>query len=373
MGGMWAAVSPEMVAIFRVITGFSVGCGVPSALTIIAETAPAKERGTLVTACYVAIIMGALWADIGLATFLPNLSSGDWRSLCLWSIIPAAVALPVGVAYLQDTPAYYANKGDFEKMAGVMANMACLNGRSELADVTKLRLPQQSAPEGEAVQQDEGTSGSLMDPKLVPYVVPLATCALLDFAYNFVGFGIAYFLPLELSEAVGDLPLPAAGELASVNALSLFGVAIAGAVLRSDIGHREVLSSTGLLEASVIVLLLFAGSPDGASMLGPRAVLAPLACVLALKIVEKIFSQTVNTVKGELFPSRVRVTALAFAGTCGRTGALLAPALIEETRGAPGSADEFSIFLQSLVVVLLLAVGVTFASLPESKGRPVPE
>lgn len=34
--------------------------------------------------------------------------------------------------------------------------------------------------------------------------------------------------------------------------------------------------------------------------------------------------------QSELFPSQIRVSALSFSGTCGRFGALLAPAIIED-------------------------------------------
>jgi hypothetical protein len=36
-------------------------------------------------------------------------------------------------------------------------------------------------------------------------------------------------------------------------------------------------------------------------------------------------------VQSETFPSKIRVSALSVSGTCGRMGALLAPALIEAT------------------------------------------
>ncbi|CAJ1375057.1 unnamed protein product [Effrenium voratum] len=83
----------------------------------------------------------------------------------------------------------------------------------------------------------------------------------------------------------------------------------------------------------------------------------------------RTFSQTVNTVKSEIFPSLIRVSALSVSGTCGRMGALLAPALIEETRGAPGSPEEFQVFLTLLAAVLLVAAGLGVFLVPETKGK----
>mmetsp|Transcript_5725 Transcript_5725/g.16892 ORF Transcript_5725/g.16892 Transcript_5725/m.16892 type:complete len:108 (-) Transcript_5725:42-365(-) len=100
--------------------------------------------------------------------------------------------------------------------------------------------------------------------------------------------------------------------------------------------------------------------------------LLPVVGIFVLKLTMNSFNQTVNTLKGELFPAAARVTALSASGTCGRLGALLAPAIIEETRGPPGSPGEFDVFLRCLVLVLLTALALSAALLPESKRRPLP-
>ena len=40
--GMWSAATPLVVGLFRAVTGFSVGIGVPASLTTIAEIAPKR-------------------------------------------------------------------------------------------------------------------------------------------------------------------------------------------------------------------------------------------------------------------------------------------------------------------------------------------
>lgn len=367
--GMWGAPSAAIVGVFRALTGFSVGIGVPATLTIIAEVAPPKHRSDLLTLCYVALTIGALWADLGLFSFLPDLKSGDWRTLCLWSAVPAGLALPVGLWLLNDTPSFYAAKKDFGGMNRTLAAMAETNGKRELAASALSEPSDAGAEQGDAADR----KGLALDPALLKFAVPLLACAAIDFAYNFLGFGIGYFFPLELAELAGSSPIPPVPELVIANMLGVVGLLIAVSAQKSDFGHKQILAIAGSAEFCAVLLLLFAGTEAGVAQLGALTALAPVAGVLALKLVEKTYSSTVSTVKGENFPSRVRVTALSLSGTSGRTGALLAPALIEETRGAPGSPGEFSIFFGAIAVVVFFATALSFVALPETKGRRLPD
>ncbi|CAJ1375056.1 unnamed protein product [Effrenium voratum] len=116
--------------------------------------------------------------------------------------------------------------------------------------------------------------------------------------------------------------------------------------------------ATGLVELVAVLCLMANGAP-----------ILSIFGVFTLKLSMVTFSQTVNTVKSEIFPSLIRVSALSVSGTCGRMGALLAPALIEETRGAPGSPEEFQVFLTLLAAVLLVAAGLGVFLVPETKGK----
>lgn len=368
--GMWGAATPLVVGAFRTLAGFSVGLGVPAALTMVSEIAPAKNRGQLLSACYVALALGALYADLGLFFFLPNLRSGDWRSLCLWSALPAAVALPFGLLALEDTPSYHALQGDFASLDRVLTKMSEENQRP---DAVWRPL---SAPAGGSVQDlraalpEAGDQASADESKAVSDIdllwksaVPLVGCAALDFSYNFVGFGTAYFLPIVLAELTDSAPVPPIAELVISNLVTFPALFLAYAVLSSEVGNKQVLLVSGCVQIGAF-LCFYAGTPGS---------LLQLAGVIALKLSAPAFSQTTNIVKGEMFRLRVRVTALSISGTCGRMGALLAPGLIEKSRGEPGSADEFSVFLTCLVVVVAVAVTTGMTTLPETKGSRLPD
>jgi len=365
--GMWSSASPFWVGAFRLVAGISVGLGIPASLTLLAEVSPAKERAPLVSICYLALAFGALYADLGLYDFLPDLRSGDWRSLVIWSALPAALALPTGLFGLEDTPTFHLGRCDYASVERVLGKMAEINGKPELVD---WQLPRGTDKTGVASRDgDENTVGldvaqaGATIQKLSEYGKPLVACAALDFAYNFVGFGTGYFFPLVFSELASSSPVPPIGQLILSNLLAFPGLYIAYSSLRSQFGHKQVFAVFGIIEVGAAVCLMATGTHS----------LLPLVGIFVSKLTTGTFSQTTNTVKGELFPSSVRVTALSLSGTCGRAGALLAPALIEETRGLPNTPGEFDTFLRTLVVVLIVSVTLSSALLPESKGKPLPE
>mmetsp|Transcript_46086 Transcript_46086/g.103525 ORF Transcript_46086/g.103525 Transcript_46086/m.103525 type:complete len:352 (-) Transcript_46086:14-1069(-) len=348
---MFGAATPLVVGIFRAITGFSVGIGVPASLTMIAEIAPAKSRAQLLGLCYAAIALGALYADLGLYFFLPDLKSGDWRSLCAWSAVPAALALPLALLELEDTPIFHMLKGDMANVSRVLSKMAERNGRQvewkPPQPKSSFSKPAESAEGSEAVWQSFQASG-----------LSLLGSALLDFTYNFAGFGCGYFFPLIISELAEGAPLPPVGELVLANLVSFPALFLAYQALKSELGYKEILVVAGLLEIFAVGCLVVNGVP-----------VLPVLGIFLLKLTMVTYSQTVSTVKAELFPSLIRVSALSISGTCGRVGALIAPALIEETRGAPGSEDEFRVFLSLLAVVLTIATLFGVALVPETKGK----
>eukprot|EP00913_Durusdinium_trenchii_P010452 g9799.t1 len=167
--------------------------------------------------------------------------------------------------------------------------------------------------------------------------IPLLGCAMLDFAYNFTGFGCGYFFPLVISELAEGAPIPPVGELVLANLVAFPAFYLATQVLKLDAGYKEILVGIGLVEICACFCLMAAGVP----------ILAIIG-IFVLKLMMVSFSQTVNLVKSELFPSKIRVSALSVSGTCGRVGALLAPAIIEECPREPNSPDEFKVFLSVL-------------------------
>jgi len=345
--GMWSAPSPLVVGVFRALTGFSVGIGVPASLTTIAEIAPAKSRAMLISVCYAALALGGFYADLGLYFFLPDLKSGDWRSLCLWSAIPAAIAFPIALFELEDTPIFHQLKGDTENVKRVLSKMAERNDRS-------VRWSPAPSPPADLKSSNEADVLELFKTS----AVPLLGCAMLDFAYNFTGFGCGYFFPLFISELAEGAPIPPVGELVLANLVAFPAFYLSTQVLNLDVGYKKILVGIALVEICACLCLMQAGVP-----------ILEILGIFALKLMMVSFSQTVNVVKSETFPSKIRVSALSVSGTCGRMGALLAPALIEETRGAPNSPEEFRVFLSILVAVLIIAASVGVSLLPESKGK----
>ncbi|CAE8589684.1 unnamed protein product [Polarella glacialis] len=352
--GMWASAGPLAVGVFRGLTGLAVGIGVPASLAMIAEIGPSASRSSLVLICYAALVLGALYADLGLWFFLPDLATGDWRSLCLFSALPAAIALPIGLAELEDTPSFFSMRGDSASLERVLSKMSLKNGRPDVV----WKAPQQPLL---SLEQPPQTEIGFDVTALRASAVPLAACSVLDFSYNFVGFGCGYFFPLIIKELAEGAPIPPVGSLVLASLLGFPALFIAYSLVNSQLGNRQILAAAGGIEACAGCLLFSQGS------------YGPVLGIFLLKLTMLTFSQTVNTVKGALFPSEIRVSALSVSGTCGRVGALLAPAIIEKTRGEAGSPGEFSVFLGALVLVVSVATTLGVAFLPETKGQRLPD
>jgi len=320
---------------------------------MVAEIAPASSRAQLLSVCYAAIAFGALYADLGLYLYLPDLKSGDWRSLCAWSAIPAALALPIALLELEDTPVFHMLKGDTANVSRVLSKMAERNGRS--VTWRPPPMPQRSASTGAA---SPSGNTEVVWQSFQASRLPLLGSAVLDFTYNFTGFGCGYFFPLIISELAEGAPLPPVGELVLANLVAFPALYLAYQALQSRYGYKEILIFGGLLEIVAVACLLVSGVP-----------LLPVLGIFLLKLTMVTYSQTVSTVKAELFPSLIRVSALSISGTCGRLGALIAPALIEETRGDPGSPAEFRVFLSLLAFVLVVATIFGVSLVPETKNK----
>ena len=332
--GMWSAASPMGVGLARLVSGFSVGLGVPASLTTVAEVAPAASRTSQILVCYAALVFGALYADLGLLLFLPDLKTGDWRSLVAFSAVPAAFALLASLMALEDTPTFHLMNGDDKSLSRVLNKMAATNGRPELrfdpvgagAETWPAWFRASAGASEGAADGGGGGGGGGSGPGgtlelLAGSARPLVAACALDFAYNFVAFGLGYFVPVALSELTGGIP--PIQELFLATSLSLPALYIASRAVDSELGHRQVLSVAGGVEAFGAGCLLLVDRSSGLLLLG----------IFALKLASTSYSQTVNTVKTELFPARIRVSALSISGTCGRVAAIIAPALIEDLGG----------------------------------------
>lgn len=137
VGVLMATVSPDVEVLFiaRLIIGFAIG--VTSAVTplYIAELAPAKKRGGMVTLYQLAITIGIFVAF--LVGYLLT-KEHNWRLMIFLAVIPAAIQV-IMMNFSPDTPRFLMLKGRskearavLEKVRGTKNVDAEMNGISEV-------------------------------------------------------------------------------------------------------------------------------------------------------------------------------------------------------------------------------------------------
>ena len=141
IGGMGPdALTPFMI--YRFCGGVAIGMASLISPMYIAEIAPAKQRGMLVTFQQLAIVGGILLVAI-VNLYIQRMGGGDetWLHATGWRYMLASCAIPAGLFFLAafmmpDTPRWYVMKGREEKATALLTQ---LDGPAE-ADVTMAEI-----------------------------------------------------------------------------------------------------------------------------------------------------------------------------------------------------------------------------------------
>ncbi len=128
IGGMGVdALNPFMV--YRFVGGVAIGMASLISPLYIAEIAPAKQRGLLVTFQQLAIVGGILLVAV-VNLYIQRMGGGDetWLHATGWRYMLASCAIPAGLFFLAafmmpDTPRWYVIKGHEEKARKVLLTL----------------------------------------------------------------------------------------------------------------------------------------------------------------------------------------------------------------------------------------------------------
>jgi len=184
-GAIWSgmAVTPKSLMFARLILGISIGVSSFAVPLYIAEIAPAKKRGALVSTFQLLITVGIL------ASYLSDLSIADesnpecWRMMFFVGIIPAAILL-TGMFFLPETPRWLMQKGRETESRAVLE-------RIESADMFEQELKQIKTE----VEKSKDTAGwrELLQPWMR---TPLLIAIIIMFFQQFVGINtVIYYSP----------------------------------------------------------------------------------------------------------------------------------------------------------------------------------
>src|SRR3954447_931360 len=331
----------------RFFLGITIGLSTVVAPVFIAESSPAKIRGSLLVSYQVATVAGimiAYFVDYGLA------SHGAWRWMLGISAIPAFL---VGLLLLRlpDTPRWYV-----------------MQGRRDDAARTLRQVDPEAPVDAEldaieaALRAERG--GQLKEMLRPPYRRATGFVVALGFLVQITGINaIIYFTPLifkqmGLTGNRAQLLIPGV-----IQAVALVATLVAVRIV-DRVGRRLVLliGIGAMIAANALLIAVFAaGVSGGLSGLAFAGVLL-FTCGFDFG-----FGAMVWVYSSESFPGRLRSAGASAMLTADLVGNLLIAQFFLGVLGDIGGVWTFTMFL----VLSALSFVFVLAFAPETKGRPL--
>ena len=124
VGALWSGFAPDVynLIIARLFLGVAIGVSSFAVPLYIAEIAPAKLRGQLVTMFQLMITIGVLVSYFSDLFFANEQDMTCWRPMFYVGVIPALVLL-VGMAFMPETPRWLMSKGKTEQSRKILSRI----------------------------------------------------------------------------------------------------------------------------------------------------------------------------------------------------------------------------------------------------------
>ncbi len=362
-----SGLAPELwfLVVFRVVGGLGVGMASVIAPAYIAEISPARIRGRLASLQQLAIVTGifiSLLVDFLIAKAAGGSSEPFWLGLDAWQWMFLAMAVPA-VVYgalsltIPESPRFLISK---HKIASARAILAALLGEKNI-DLKIQRIQQTMERETDPSWHDlKGPNGKIAG--------IVWAGLLLSIFQQFVGINVIFYYSNILWEAVGfdeEQAFVITVISATINILTTF-IAI-GTVDRFGRKPLLLVGSVGMTVTLATMAFVFgtAATVDGKPVLegaqGPIALVAANLFVIAFGM---SWGPVTWVLLGEMFPNRMRATALALAAG----GQWVANWVITVT--FPGLKDVSLALAYGLYAFFaLLSFFFVARLIPETKGR----
>lgn len=111
----------EALIAMRVLTGLGLGGALPNAVTLVAETAPARARALFITLMYMGFPAGGLLGGLAAA---PLMEAWGWRGLFVVGGVAPLALCPVLLMALAESPLYLARRGLHARLEPLLARFA---------------------------------------------------------------------------------------------------------------------------------------------------------------------------------------------------------------------------------------------------------
>jgi sugar porter (SP) family MFS transporter len=341
------SVSVPMLLASRLLLGLTIGVSVVVVPVFVAESAPAKIRGSLLVAYQVATVIGIIVGYLA-AYFLAETHS--WRWMLGLAAVPAILVLLV-LLKMPDTARWYMQKGRVEEARATLRRVdPDADVDAELADIAR------------AMGEEKG--GALREMLRKPYLRATVFVVALGFFIQITGINaIVYYSP-RLFEAMGFkgnfalLVLPALIQVAALIAVFV------SLVLVDRVGRRPILLGgiAMMVAANALLIGVFvAGSDFG----GALTILGFIGVLLFTVGFTFGFGALVWVYAGESFPARLRAMGSSVMLTSDLVANAIVAAFFLTMLNSLGGAGTFAVF----GVLALAAFGFVFKFAPETKGR----
>ncbi|WP_265521646.1 sugar porter family MFS transporter [Oerskovia flava] len=356
--------------LWRVIGGLGVGAASVIAPAYIAEVSPARVRGRLGSLQQLAIVTGifvALLSDAWLAESAGGAANTLWLGQEAWRWMFMAEAVPA-IAYgafalrLPESPRYLVGKGEIERAAHVLRDF------TGVSDVThKIEEIERS------LKSDKKASLHDLRGKRLGLKPIVWSGILLSVFQQFVGINVIFYYSTTLWRSVGFTESDAL-TITVITSVTNIVVTVVAIMLIDKIGRRLLLliGSSGMFVSLGLMAIAFSNATletaaDGttsATLDGAWATVALVAANAFVVFFGASWGPVVWVLLGEMFPNRIRASALAVAAAA----QWIANFAVSTT--FPALSDLGLTFAYGLYAFFaLLSFFFVFSKIPETRGQ----
>lgn len=330
----------------RFVGGLAVGISSMVAPLYIAEIAPARVRGRLVTLQQVAIVTGILLANLT-GGLLVNLGANNWRYMFASAAVPSFL-LFVALFFVPESPRWLAKQNLMERAFAILARVGGrAHAESELREI-KLVLT-----------DEQGSLSELLGLGRIPLLIGLTLTVLGQVS----GINTVIYYAPKIFMAAGFVSTESAVWATVYVGIINFVATLVSMAVIDQLGRKALLllGATGMT-----ISMALAGMLLGSQSLPAMAKVAIILLYIASYAVG--VGGVVWVIISEVFPTKIRGRGMAMA-TVGAWGSCYLVTLT-----FPWLLDTFKDRVFFIYAVLSLAMLVFVALVvPETKGKSLEE
>lgn len=329
--------SPEQLFILRLLMGFAISAEYATGGTLLSESLPKKQRGTILACLNAMWTVGFVFSVIVSYTLLSFGGEEVWRWMLVSSAVPALILLVLRLSSFE-SPRWLVSKGRIEEAKIVIDKFFGEHVRIDDLQVEENQKTEIKTLFSKNYRTRTAFAGLFWCLHVLPY------------------FGMMTFAPVVFASL--NLEDEFLSTLIS-NIFQLFG-AVVGVLIMDKIPRRMFVIYSFVILAISIGMLVIIPNPTSFIVVGCFAVYVFVASG----------SGNLQTVyPSELFPTHIRSTGVGFATMISRLGAAVGTFLL------PISLDTLGINLTMLILtgILLLGVVISIMWAPETRNKTLVE